>query len=81
MNDSNPSSQPTGDQEPPSAEIKGAPELVWCSFCGKNQGEVAQIIVGPVDHAICDECIMLCMTLLMERYKAKTRPPAKLSER
>jgi ClpX C4-type zinc finger len=30
-----------------------------CSFCGKSQDQVAQIIAGANGH-ICDECVALC---------------------
>lgn len=28
-----------------------------CSFCGKNQDEVARLIAGPGGVYICDECV------------------------
>jgi hypothetical protein len=34
-----------------------------CSFCGKSQEEVAQLIAGP-GPAICDECVHLCNDVL-----------------
>ncbi|GID27655.1 ClpX C4-type zinc finger protein [Paractinoplanes brasiliensis] len=34
-----------------------------CSFCGKKQEEVAQLIAGP-GPAICDECVHLCNDVL-----------------
>lgn len=36
-----------------------------CSFCGKNQHEVQKIISGSFAN-ICEECITLCLTLLLE---------------
>lgn len=38
-----------------------------CSFCGKSQKEVQQLVAGPGVH-ICDQCIGLCHAL-MERRK------------
>ena len=38
-------------------------ETVVCSFCGKSQDEVMQLIAGPGVY-ICDECIEVCYTLL-----------------
>jgi ClpX C4-type zinc finger protein len=38
-------------------------KTVFCSFCGKNQQEVAKIIAGPSVH-ICDECVGLCDRIL-----------------
>ncbi len=34
-----------------------------CSFCGKSQDQVAQLIAGP-GPAICDECVHLCNDVL-----------------
>ena len=34
-----------------------------CSFCGKSQEEVAQLIAGP-GPSICDECVHLCNDVL-----------------
>jgi ATP-dependent Clp protease ATP-binding subunit ClpX len=37
----------------------------YCSFCGKNEGEVFKLISGPM-VCICDECIAACQELLVE---------------
>ena len=34
-----------------------------CSFCGKSEDEVNQLIAGPGVY-ICDECIEFCSSLL-----------------
>ena len=34
-----------------------------CSFCGKAQSEVLQLIAGP-DAFICNECVQLCVGLI-----------------
>jgi len=36
---------------------------VRCSFCGKTQEEVVQLVEGPGVY-ICDSCITFCNTLL-----------------
>jgi ATP-dependent Clp protease ATP-binding subunit ClpX len=36
------------------------PARVVCSFCMKSQDEVAQIVAGPANVFICDECVGLC---------------------
>jgi len=36
-----------------------------CSFCGKNNKEVRQLIVGPC-VSICDECGDICTEILVE---------------
>jgi len=37
-----------------------------CSFCGRNEDEVAKIISGP-GAFICDKCIHLCMSLVEQK--------------
>lgn len=37
-----------------------------CSFCGKNQHEVANLVKGPQGVFICDECTVLCMNICTE---------------
>jgi len=36
-----------------------------CSFCGKDQSEVARLIAGP-EVMICNECVTLCSEILAE---------------
>ena len=38
---------------------------VYCSFCGKPQGMVGKLIAGNGVY-ICDECVMLCKSILDE---------------
>lgn len=38
-------------------------ETVVCSFCGKTQDEVMQLIAGPGVY-ICDQCIEVCYSLM-----------------
>jgi hypothetical protein len=35
-----------------------------CSFCGKSQSEIKKLIAGP-QVFICDECIVLCVDILL----------------
>ena len=39
---------------------------IRCSFCGKTQGEVKRLLLGPANVNICDECVDLCMSILEE---------------
>lgn len=41
---------------------------IRCSFCGKDQTEVRQIIAGPTVY-ICNECITLSNEIITERKK------------
>jgi ATP-dependent Clp protease ATP-binding subunit ClpX len=36
-----------------------------CSFCGKDEDQVAKLIAGP-SVFICDECVGLCREILAE---------------
>lgn len=44
---------------------------LYCSFCGKQDGEVFILIAGPTVF-ICDECIDLCAAILLEKREAAT---------
>ncbi len=44
----------------------------YCSFCGKKQDDVKKMIAGPA-HAICDECVDLCVELI---YKDRGSLPS-----
>ena len=43
----------------------------FCSFCGKNQDEVAKLIAGPSVY-ICDECIELCNEIVLDAGGSKS---------
>ena len=45
------------------ARIGESADLFKCSFCGKSQKQVQQLIAGPGVY-ICDECVELCNCLL-----------------
>ncbi len=58
-------------------------EDICCSFCGKSQDEVVQLIAGP-DVFICNECVGLCEQILhtgaadaarAKREKVEEAPP------
>jgi hypothetical protein len=40
--------------------------LLYCSFCGKNQHEVRKLVAGPAVY-ICDECVDLCTDIVDEQ--------------
>mgnify|MGYP000349566502 CR=1 FL=1 len=46
--------------------IGDSTDLLKCSFCGKTQKQVAQLIAGPGVY-ICDECVELCNEIIDER--------------
>lgn len=44
-----------------------ADQTIHCSFCGKSPSDVLTIIAGPDNHCICNECVMLCEDIIVER--------------
>jgi ATP-dependent protease Clp ATPase subunit len=48
----------------------------FCSFCGKSQDEVTQLIAGP-NVFICDECTEMCMAIVLT-HRTEKRPPLSL---
>ncbi|HPY94249.1 MAG TPA: ClpX C4-type zinc finger protein, partial [Clostridia bacterium] len=58
-----------------------------CSFCGKLQNEVKQLIAGPNAY-ICNECVELCSEVIGETLPAKPQqgslprlmPPAEIKK-
>jgi ATP-dependent Clp protease ATP-binding subunit ClpX len=48
------------------ARIGESADLLKCSFCGKTQKQVQQLIAGPGVY-ICDECVELCNEIIAER--------------
>ncbi len=45
-----------------------------CSFCGKKQTEVAQLIAGPTVY-ICDDCVRISMDIVVEKTTPAPPPP------
>ncbi|MCT8349834.1 ClpX C4-type zinc finger protein [Photorhabdus temperata] len=39
----------------------------WCNFCGKSQDEVNAIASGMNNSDICNECIIQCVNVLINR--------------
>ncbi|MBR5134507.1 MAG: ATP-dependent protease ATP-binding subunit ClpX, partial [Clostridia bacterium] len=48
-------------------------EDVVCSFCGKSQNDVVQLIAGPGVY-ICNECVALCDEILRESIEDFGKP-------
>jgi ATP-dependent protease Clp ATPase subunit len=48
---------------------------VYCSFCGKSQYEVKQLIAGPQQNLyICNFCSGLCSVIVYEESVRKMLP-------
>ena len=56
-----------------SEKKSGSEKLLYCSFCGKSQHEVKKLIAGP-SVFICDECIAVSYTHLVERPVLEVGP-------
>jgi len=53
----------------------GTEELLRCSFCQKTQDAVGKLISSPGEHPrayICDECVVVCNTILEEDHGERT---------
>src|SRR6476469_6012980 len=61
-----PGGLPRRDEEEHMARIGESADLFKCSFCGKSQKQVQQLIAGPGVY-ICDECVELCNEIIEER--------------
>jgi hypothetical protein len=46
-----------------------------CSFCGKRQDQVEQLIAGPGGVAICTECVDLCNEIIADARAKGSTPP------
>ena len=44
-----------------------------CTFCGKSRNQVDSLIAGPPGINICNECVELCNTILLEESKRSGR--------
>ena len=40
-----------------------------CTFCGKSRQHVESLIAGPPGINICNECVELCNTILLEEMR------------
>lgn len=48
-------------------------ETLRCSFCGKSQSEVDDMVCGPTPSvAICNECVELCGEILAEQQSGRS---------
>ncbi len=45
-----------------------------CTFCAKGRRQVQNLIAGPPGVYICNECVELCNSILVERKPAKAAP-------
>ncbi|MHC5209523.1 MAG: ATP-dependent Clp protease ATP-binding subunit ClpX [Planctomycetota bacterium] len=53
---------------------QGRPSNEHCTFCEKDRRQVQNLIAGPPGVYICNECVELCNTILVERRPAAATP-------
>jgi len=53
------------------AKSRGKGYSERCSFCGKSRHMVESLVAGPPGIYICNECIELCNTILLEERRAQ----------
>ncbi len=49
-------------------------KVIHCSFCGRNEAQVNQMVKGPNGVFICDECIKLCAAVIGEEFVDTHQP-------
>lgn len=62
----------------------GSDDALRCSFCHKSQDVVGKLISTPSDYPrayICDECIMVCNTILEDDKSEPPGTPANTANR
>ena len=55
--------------------------MLYCDFCRKSTKEVKRLIVGFEGVAICNECVMISMELLINETKDKEDNKIQLEKR
>ncbi|MBT3261564.1 ATP-dependent Clp protease ATP-binding subunit ClpX [bacterium] len=48
-------------------------ETITCSFCGKPQDGISQLIAGPGGIFICEDCIMACAHIITSKTPATSK--------
>jgi ATP-dependent Clp protease ATP-binding subunit ClpX len=56
--------------------LRGAGDVERCTFCEKDRRKVLSLIAGPPGVYICNECVELCNTLLLEEQKPRAGQPS-----
>ena len=59
--------------------MKSTENLSTCSFCNKHKDAVTKLIVGE-EVAICNECVDLCQTLLVDQPEVKSEEAKQAEE-
>src|SRR6185295_10614774 len=63
------------------ARARTPPPVEKCTFCGKSRHMVESLIAGPPHIYICNECVELCNSILIEEmHKGEPRPAKSAGE-
>ncbi len=62
-------------------KARGGGDTERCTFCEKDRRKVLSLIAGPPGVYICNECVELCNTLLIEELKPKGAPATAKAKR
>jgi ATP-dependent Clp protease ATP-binding subunit ClpX len=63
------------------ARTRTPPPVEKCTFCGKSRHMVESLIAGPPHIYICNECVELCNSILIEEmHKGEPRPAKSAGE-
>ena len=57
------------------------PAAIICSFCDNDQSQVAQIIAGKDGIYICDDCVAVCVHVLVDARRERAGLPIKGGKR
>lgn len=57
-----------------SSPFREKQKTAYCSFCGKAHTEVNRLIVRNDNHSICNECIVLCLDVVIKEQKPLSKP-------
>ncbi|HIC7208577.1 ClpX C4-type zinc finger protein [Burkholderia vietnamiensis] len=53
-----------------------------CNFCNQTEDDVAHIVTGPSNVAICDECVAICAEVIAKAHNpSNVQPPAGTPDR
>ncbi len=59
---------------------RGPRDAERCTFCEKDRRKVLSLIAGPPGTYICNECVELCNTLLLEEMKPRATEQERAAE-
>ncbi len=52
-------------------------DVIFCTFCGRREGETQFMIPAPLGGGICNDCLELCNQLVEDNFGKKRKPSKK----